>query len=266
MRRRSARSAGSRTSRPCPALAELFVAPGPVPPGVYEALLSLGSPAAGVFRDGLGSPDEQVRVSSAFGAATLLEPDAARPLLAGLLADEAGTVRAAAAELLGRIGGERVPEGLVRATRDEQRSVRRAAVAALASFDEPVSLRLAGEALDDPDRDTALLAGETLVRLSRRPVVGRDAAAAISSNDSWPLETARSVVAGGAMIAVFVFAVTVAIFSFFVVYTLVTLALIAFSLYERRRRSSSGAARYRPLPRPLRPGISVLSRRTTSSR
>jgi hypothetical protein len=64
-------------------------------------------------------------------------------------------------------------------------------VSALGNYDDPQSVRLALNSLDDPDRDTALRAGETLVRLARRPNLGGAATAAIAANHSWPLETAR---------------------------------------------------------------------------
>jgi HEAT repeat protein len=177
--------------RVLPSLAELFARPGSVAPGlVYEALVSIGDASAPVFLEGLRSPDEGVRIASVFGTASLLEPEASRPQLERMLADQAGPVRAAAAECLGRIGGTRVPDELARATADEQRSVQRAAVSALAGYDDPTSLRLALDALDDPDRDTALRAGEVLMRLSRRPTVGSEATRAVAANDSWPLQTA----------------------------------------------------------------------------
>ena len=46
-------------------------------------------------------------------------------------------------------------------------------------------------ALDDPDRDVALRAGESLVRLGRLPNAGGHARAAIDRTEAWPLETAR---------------------------------------------------------------------------
>jgi HEAT repeat protein len=186
--------------RAVPSLAELFSKPGPVASGVvYEALISIGPFSAQVFREGLHSRDEHVRIASVFGAASLLEPEVSRPRLEQMLADDAAPVRAAAAEMLGRIGGSRVTDDLARLTRDEQRSVRRAAMSALGSYDDPRSIPLALDALNDPDRDTALRAGETLVRLSRRPVAGSDAASAIATNDSWPLETARVLSSLGAL-------------------------------------------------------------------
>jgi HEAT repeat protein len=177
--------------RAVPRLAEMFVKPGAVGPGlVFEALVSIGDPSAKVFREGLGSPHELVRVAAVLGVASLLGTEASRSELERMLADPAGPVRAAAADMLGRVGGARLSRELVRATRDEERTVRRAAVAALARYDDRESVRLATEALGDPDRDTALCAGDALVRLSRQPTAGGEAAAAMAANDSWPLQTA----------------------------------------------------------------------------
>jgi HEAT repeat protein len=177
--------------RALPALAYLFANPGRVAPGlVYEALIAFRDSSAQVFRDGLHSPDEHVRVASVFGVASL-EPEVSRARLERMLADGSAAVRTAAAEMLGRIGGAQVTDDLTRATRDEQPSVRRAAVSALGAYDDWKSLQLALDALDDPDRDTALRAGEALVRLSRQPNVGTEAAAATAANASWPVEAAR---------------------------------------------------------------------------
>ncbi len=177
-------------TRALSALTDLFSRPGRVAAGiVYEALLAFGSSSAQVFSEGLHSPDEHVRVPSVFGVGTV-DPGA-RPRLEPMLSDEAAAVRAAAAELLGRIGGTDVTPELARAARDEERSVRRAAVSALASYDHPKAVQLAQSALDDPDRDTAVRAGETLVRLSRLPRVGAIAQTAVAERETWPIERAR---------------------------------------------------------------------------
>jgi hypothetical protein len=177
-------------TRALPALADLFSQPGRVAAGiVYEALLAFGPPSQQVFNEGLHSPDEHVRVPSVFGLGTV-DP-AARPRLEPMLGDESAAVRAAAAELLGRIGGTEVTPELARASRDEERSVRRAAVSALAGYDDPQAMQLAQGALDDPDRDTAVRAGETLVRLSRLPGVGAIAQTAVGEGEAWPIERAR---------------------------------------------------------------------------
>jgi HEAT repeat protein len=177
-------------ARALPRLADLFARPGRAGAGiVQEALLGLGEPSAQVFIEGLRSPDDTVRVSSCFGVGSVLEPDAAQPLLERMLEDPAAPVRAGACTTLGR-SGETVPERLVQAARDPARSVRRAAVSALGSHDDPRAIQPLLDALDDPDRDVALRAGESLVRLGRLPRVGTQAKAAIAENRAWPLETA----------------------------------------------------------------------------
>ena len=184
--------------RAVPALGQLYADPGSVAPGVvYEALRAFGADAAPMFDRGLHSADEEVRVASVFGIGSALAREAAAARLDDLLADESPLVRAAAARVLARDGDGSVPEGLRHATGDEERSVRRAAVSALASYDDPEALRLALHALDDPDRDTAVRAGETLVRLTRQPLVGGEAQRAIAMTDAWPLEHARVLAALG---------------------------------------------------------------------
>ena len=179
-------------TRALPELGRLYVEPGQVAAGiVYEALLVFCSASGRVFSEGLRSPDEHVRVASVFGASSVLDAPAARSRLERMLADESGSVRAAAAEMLGRIGGDAVGEELARASRDEERSVRRAAVSALGSYDDPEAVRLALSALDDPDRDTAVRAGEALVRLGRLSRVGSVADAAVADGHAWPIERAR---------------------------------------------------------------------------
>ena len=177
--------------RALPPLANLFLNPGHAGAGiVYEALLALGDASDLVFRQGLSSATESVRVTSCFGVAAALEPEAARLELERMLADLAGEVRAAACETLGRIPGATAPEPLAQATRDHVPSVRRAAVTALGSYDDPSSLPFLLAALDDPERDVALRAGEALVRLGRLPAAGGRARAAIDETEAWPLETA----------------------------------------------------------------------------
>jgi HEAT repeat protein len=179
-------------TRALPALEQLFVEPGRVSAGiVYEALLAFGPAAEQVFSEGLHLPDEHVRVPSVFGVGSVVHVAAARARLEPMLGDESAAVRAAAAEMLGRIAGGEVTEELARASRDEEQSVRRAAVSALASYDDPAAVRLALSALDDPDRDTALRAGETLVRLSRLSGVGPSATTAVAATKGWPIERAR---------------------------------------------------------------------------
>jgi HEAT repeat protein len=177
--------------RALPLLADLFLQPGRAGAGiVYEALLALGDAADPVFLEGLSSPNDSVRVTSCFGVATALEPEAARLELERMLTDPAGEVRAAACETLGRVPGAAAPDALTAATRDQVPSVRRAAVSALGSFDDPRSLPFLLAALDDPERDVALRAGESLVRLGRLPAAGSRTRDAIRETEAWPLETA----------------------------------------------------------------------------
>ena len=177
--------------RALPLLADLFLNPGRAGAGiVYEALLALGDASDPVFREGLSSAMDSVRVTSCFGVAAAREPDEARLELERMLTDPAGEVRAAAAETLGRVPGATVPDTLAQATRDPVPSVRRAAVSSLGSYDDPRSLPFLLAALDDPERDVALRAGESLVRLGRLPAAGGRVRAAIDETEAWPLETA----------------------------------------------------------------------------
>ncbi len=100
-------------------------------------------------------------------------------------------MRAAAAEALGQVGGDLVPAGLARASRDETATVRSGAIRALGGYDDPQAVELALNALLDPDRDTAVAAGESLVRLSHRPATKAAAEGAlVRSALSWPVERA----------------------------------------------------------------------------
>ena len=175
-----------------PSLAELFRSPGRVGPGVvYDALLALGPEAEPVFVDALGSEIVSVRVASCFGVAGISEQEHARRLLEPMLGDEAAVVRIAAAQSLGQIGGERLPEAFAHAVRDEHAAVRSAATRALGSYDDPRGVTVAVNALLDPDRDTAVGAGESLVRLSRGSLAGEAAGCALRQEASaWPVERA----------------------------------------------------------------------------
>ena len=134
-----------------PSLAELFRSTGRVAAGVvYDALVAFGREAEPVFAGALGSEIASVRVASCFGVAALSEPDNARQLLEPLLRDGSAPVRSAAAESLGQVAGERLPEALAQATRDEQATVRSAATGALGSYDDPRGVELAVNALRRP--------------------------------------------------------------------------------------------------------------------
>jgi hypothetical protein len=179
-------------ARALPFLDGLFRSPGRVGSGVvYDALIAFGADAQPVFARGLRSSTASVRVASCFGVATVSEPETARGLLESALDDDGGSVRGAAAESLQGIGGERVPEGLARAVHDEYATVRSAATTALGAYDDPRAVELALGALLDTDRDTAVCAGEALVRLSRRPAAGTAATEALQRLETaWPVERA----------------------------------------------------------------------------
>jgi HEAT repeat protein len=166
---------------------------------VYEALVAFGEDAAPVFRQGLVSHDQAIRVASCFGITAALAPEPARTLLATMLDDRAASVRSAALSALGRIGGTQVPPVLARLTRDEQRSVRRAAATSLGAYDDERALELLLGVLHDPDRDTVIRAGESLLRLGRLPGVGAQARSAIAARDDWPLQRARTLESLGAV-------------------------------------------------------------------
>jgi HEAT repeat protein len=178
--------------RALPQLGELFRTPGLVGTGVaYDSLIAFGQEAEPVFAGALRSEIESVRISACFGVAALGDPEAARRGLEPLLADPSAPVRAAAAESLAQVGSGSLPEGLARASRDEEPTVRSAAAAGLGSYDDPRAVEIALNALLDPDRDTAVRAAESLVRLSRRPAAGPVAAAALErAHGEWPAERA----------------------------------------------------------------------------
>jgi HEAT repeat protein len=179
-------------SQALPLLSELFRTPGRVSPGVvYDALVSFGAAAAPTFAGALRSEYESVRVASCFGVAAVSEPADAHTVLAPLLTDPEVPVRAAAAEALAQVGGGSLPMGLARASRDEVATVRVAATHALGFYDDQHAVELAVNALLDPDRDTAVAAGESLVRLARRPAAAAAADTALArSAQAWPVERA----------------------------------------------------------------------------
>jgi HEAT repeat protein len=180
-------------ARALPPLDVLFESPGRVGSGVvYDALVAFGAEAAPTFVRGLRSRVASVRVAACFGVAAVSEPGEARAAVEPLLADAEAPVRGAAAETLRQVGGERVPDGLAAALHDEQPTVRSAAAAALGAYDDPRAVELALAALLDPDRDTAVCAGESLVRLSRSPAAAEAAAAALRRSEAaWPVERAQ---------------------------------------------------------------------------
>ena len=110
-------------------------------------------------------------------------------------------MRATAAEALGQVGGGPLPEGLARASRDEVATVRVAATRTRSAvYDDPQAVELAVNALLDPDRDTAVAAGEALVRLARRPAAAAAAERVLArSAQSWPVERALVMDSVGAL-------------------------------------------------------------------
>src|SRR4051812_13251964 len=165
----------------------------------YEAVVAFGASAEPVFRQGLRSDDEHVRVASCFGIASTIEPERARPLLEQMLDDGSPGVRAAALEMLARIGGEQAPAEMARASRAYEPSVRRAAAGALGAYDDSLALELLRGALLDPDRLTVVRAGESLFRLSRLPRVGANARDAIGTSEAWAVQQAATLAALGAL-------------------------------------------------------------------
>ena len=170
----------------------LFRSPGRVGSGiVYDALVAFGREAAPIFVSGLRSDIPSVRIASCFGIAAVCGADDARALVEPLLHDDDASVRAAAADSLQQVGGEDVPDSLAQAMYDEHPSVRSAATSALDSFDDPRAVALAVNALADPEREVAVRAGETLVRLTRRPAAADAATAALQqTGEEWPVERA----------------------------------------------------------------------------
>jgi HEAT repeat protein len=189
---------GSPTA--APRLISIFLERRAVPTGVaYDALRALGPGGADGFRRGLESPDPTVRVASCFGIAANADEggdaSAARAALVQVLTeDDNDRVRTAAARGLGVVGGATPPGRLVEAARDSEVRVRRAAVAALASFDDPWTVEVVAEATEDADRETALRAAEALLALSRHTGAGVAARTALASSSAWSVDYARTVV------------------------------------------------------------------------
>ena len=162
---------------------------------VLNALRRIGGECAPTFERGIASEDPLIRVSSCFGLAGLAGQygAAAVRLAQALDSDSDPRVRTAAASALGLVGGGSAPRELVDATTDPEVHVRRSAVKALGSFDDPTT----GEALvnraEDDDRETALRAAEALLALAGRPRAAPEARALLESSPSWAVEYARTV-------------------------------------------------------------------------
>ena len=190
--------------RALPSLAELFRSPGRV--GAGRRLRRAGrlrrGGRAGVRRT--RSVRRSSRFASPRASASRRSPSRrrARRLLEPLLADEARRCGAPRREALGQVGGERLPDALARATRDEHATVRGAATGALGSYDDPRGVELAVNALARPRprhrRSRRRVARPPLARPSapgRRPrrALWREQRAA------WPVERALILASLGAV-------------------------------------------------------------------
>jgi HEAT repeat protein len=179
-----------------PALSEAFLARRVAPTNVVnDALRKIGGESAPAFEEGIRSSDPIVRVSSCFGLSGIAESHGgAVHRLADVLASDSDTrVRAAAAAAQGIVGGGNAPAALLGGTADPDVHVRRSAVKALGSFDDPTS----GEALElrteDEDREVAIRAAEALLALTHRPRAAAYARARLESSTAWAVAYARTI-------------------------------------------------------------------------
>jgi HEAT repeat protein len=184
-----------------PALSEAFLECRVAPTNVVnEALRSIGGESAPAFEQGVLSADPIVRLSACYGLSGIAESHgvAAYRLARVLASDSDARVRAAAAASLGLAGGGNAPAELLGATADAEVNVRRAAVKALGSFDDPA----AGEALDqrteDGDREVAIRAAEALVALTRRPRAAASARVRCEASSAWAVAYALKIAEVGA--------------------------------------------------------------------
>jgi HEAT repeat protein len=179
-----------------PALSEAFLERRVAPTNiVHNALRRIGGESAPAFERGIESEDPVVRVSSCYGIAGIAaEHGAAAYCLAKVLAsDSDGGVRAAAAASLGIVGGGSAPAALVDAVTDSEVSVRRSAVRALGSFDDPTTSDTLVTCTEDQDREVAIRAAEALLALARRPRAASEAQARLDSSPAWAIDYARTV-------------------------------------------------------------------------
>ena len=182
-----------------PPLVAAFLERRSVPTGVaHDALRRLGPAGFDAFRQGLGSPDATLRVTSCFGVAATAAsaPEAAELLAETLDRDDSARVRAAATKALASLplSADGVPLGtLLRAARDTDTRVRREAVAALGRFDEPDSVELLAGLTGDGDRETALRSAESLFALTRGSRAGEPARRALDSSTGWATDHVRTV-------------------------------------------------------------------------
>jgi len=186
----------ARAEEAVPALTEAFLERRVAPTNVVnEALRRIGGEAAPAFELGIESADPIVRVSSCFGLSGIAESHggAVHRLGVALGSDQDSRVRAAAASALGIVGGGNAPAELVRASTDPAVPVRRSAVKALGSFDDPATGETLDERTEDDDREVALRAAEALVALAGRPRAAAEAGARLESSSAWAVEYARKV-------------------------------------------------------------------------
>jgi HEAT repeat protein len=179
-----------------PALSKAFLESRAAPTNVVaNALRRIGGESAPTFERGIAAEDPFVRISSCFGLAGLAgQYGAAAVSLARVLdSDPDVRVRAAAAAALGLVGGGGAPSELIGATTDADVLVRRSAVKALGSFDDPASGKTLVECAENDDRETALRAAEALVALARRPRAASEVGALLESSSSWAIEYAHAV-------------------------------------------------------------------------
>jgi HEAT repeat protein len=179
-----------------PALSEAFLERRVAPTNIVNNVLRrIGSEAAPAFEQGVTSQDPIVRLSSCFGLSGIAgQHGAATVRLSQVLASDSDTrVRAAAAAALGIVGGGNAPVELLNASADPEIHVRRAAVKALGSFDDPTTAKTLVACSEDEDRETAIRAAEALLTLASRPRAAPEARALLESSSAWAVEYARTV-------------------------------------------------------------------------
>ncbi|MCL2418317.1 MAG: HEAT repeat domain-containing protein [Conexibacteraceae bacterium] len=162
---------------------------------INDSLRKIGGEAGTIFERGLAVKNPNIRGSSCFGLAALAHQRTGCVWrLAEVLAlDSDLRVRTAAAAALGIAGGDEVPDPLLAAANDPVVAVRRAAVRALGSFDDPRSGPTLDACTDNEDRETAIRAAESLFTLARRPRAAARADALLQASPAWAVEYARTV-------------------------------------------------------------------------